>query len=107
MIYITEKAAKQFKSISDAEGIGHYIVRVKVKGGGCAGFEYELDFDDQVGELDESFELDGVKVVCDPMSMQYIEGTTIDFSDGLMGSGFVFNNPTATGSCGCGHSFDV
>lgn len=107
MIYITEKAAKQVKFISDSEGIGYYIIRVAVKGGGCAGFEYDLGFDDKINELDEVYELDGVKVVVDPMSIQYIEGTTIDYSDGLMGQGFRFNNPTAKGSCGCGHSFDA
>lgn len=107
MIYLTEKAAKQLKVFSDEQAIGHYIVRVKVMGGGCAGFEYDMGFDDTVGELDEVFELDGVKIVCDPMSMQYIEGTVIDYVEGLMGVGFKFNNPTAKGSCGCGHSFDV
>jgi iron-sulfur cluster insertion protein len=107
MIYITEKAAKQIRLIADEQGIDNYCIRVKVKGGGCAGFEYDLGFDDQVGELDEVCELDGVKVIVDPISMQYIEGTAIDWGDGLLGSGFRFNNPSATGSCGCGHSFSA
>lgn len=107
MIYLTEKAAKQIKIIAEDECIGYHIIRVKVKGGGCAGFEYDLNFDDKIGEDDEVSELDGVKVVCDPMSMQYLDGTVIDYGDSLMGSGFKFNNPTATGTCGCGHSFDV
>lgn len=107
MIALTEKAAKQIRTIADEECIGYYIIRVKVKGGGCAGFEYDLGFDDQINETDEVFELDGVKVICDPMSMQYVEGTVIDYGDSLMGSGFTFNNPTAKASCGCGHSFDA
>ena len=107
MIYLTEKAAKQVREVSDGEGIGYYIIRVKVRGGGCAGFEYDLAFDDKINETDEVFELDGVKLVCDPMSLQYIEGTVIDYGDSLMGSGFKFSNPTAKGSCGCGSSFDA
>jgi iron-sulfur cluster insertion protein len=107
MIYLTEKAAKQVKIIADDEGIGYYIIRVKVKGGGCAGFEYDLNFDEQITDMDEVFELDGVKIVCDPMSLQYLEGTVVDYGDSLMGSGFKFSNPKAKGSCGCGHSFDA
>jgi iron-sulfur cluster insertion protein len=106
MIYLTEKAAKQIKIIADDEGIGHYIIRVGCKGGGCAGFSYDLNFDDKINELDEVFELDGVKIVCDPMSMQYLEGTVVDYGDSLIG-GFSFKNPNAKGSCGCGHSFDA
>lgn len=107
MIYITEKAAKQVKIIAEEEGINYHIIRCKVRGGGCAGFEYDLNFDDQIGELDEISELDGVKVICDPMSMQYLEGTVIDWEEGLMGAGFKFKNPTAKATCGCGHSFDA
>ena len=107
MIYLTEKAAKQLKIFSEEQDIGHTTVRVKIMGGGCAGFSYDMAFDETIGELDEIFELGGVKVVCDPMSMQYIEGTVIDWVDGLMGAGFKFNNPTAKGSCGCGNSFDA
>jgi iron-sulfur cluster insertion protein len=107
MIFLTEKAAKQVKIIADDEGIGYYIIRVKVKGGGCAGFEYDLNFDEQITDMDEVFELDGVKIVCDPMSLQYLEGTVVDYGDSLMGSGFKFSNPKAKGSCGCGHSFDA
>lgn len=107
MIYLTEKAAKQVKIVADEQDIGYYIIRVKVKGGGCAGFEYDLGFDDQITDMDEVFELDGVKVVCDSMSLQYLEGTVVDYGDSLMGSGFKFNNPKAKASCGCGSSFDA
>lgn len=107
MIYITEKAAKQVRFISDSEGIGYYIIRVKVRGGGCSGFTRELEFDNQIGELDEVFELDDVKVICDPISFQYLDETTIDYTDGLMGQGFMFDIPKSTGSCGCGKSFSA
>lgn len=104
MIYLTEKAAKQIVEISEAEGIGHLIVRVKVIGGGCAGFTNDMVFDDQVGEMDEVFELDGVKVVCDPLSFQYLDETTIDWVESPYGSGFKFLNPNVKGTCGCGSS---
>jgi iron-sulfur cluster insertion protein len=107
MITITEKAIKAVKSISDDEGIGYYIVRLKVKGGGCAGFTYDMYFDDLINEADEVIETDGIKVVVDPLSVQYLEGVTVDFVDDTYGRGFKFINPNATGSCGCGSSFSV
>jgi iron-sulfur cluster insertion protein len=107
MLYITEKAAKKIKELSNEEGIGHYSVRVKVIGGGCAGFSYDMCFDDKVGELDEVCELDDVKVISDPLSFQYLDEAVIDYQDGLISAGFKFNNPNATGSCGCGSSFSV
>ena len=107
MIYLTEKAAKQVKTISDDEGIGYYIIRVRVLSGGCSGFRQEIEFDDKITEYDEVFETDGVKVVIDQISHSYMEGTSIDYGDSLMGAGFKFKNPTSTGSCGCGKSFSV
>lgn len=107
MIHITEKAAKKIEEISNEEGIGHYSVRVKVIGGGCAGFTYDMYYDDQVGEMDEVCELDGVKVVVDPLSFQYLDEVVIDYMDGPISAGFKFNNPNTTGSCGCGSSFSV
>lgn len=107
MIHITEKAAKQIEEISNAEGIGHYSVRVRVVGGGCAGFSYDMYFDDQVTDMDETFELDGAKVIVDPLSFQYLDEMVIDYVDGPMGAGFKFNNPNVKGSCGCGSSFSV
>jgi len=104
MIYLTEKAAKMIEEISNAEGIGHYTVRVKIVGGGCAGFSQDMYFDDTIGEMDEVTELDGIKVVVDPLSFQYLDETTIDYIDGPMGGGFKFLNPNVTGSCGCGSS---
>ena len=107
MIHITEKAAKKIEEISNEEGIGHYCVRVRVVGGGCAGFTNDMYFDDQVGEMDETFELDGVKVIVDPLSFQYLDEVVIDYVDSQFGAGFKFNNPNVTGSCGCGSSFSV
>jgi iron-sulfur cluster insertion protein len=103
-MHITEKAVQMIKEISNDQGIGHYIVRVKVIGGGCAGFSYDMIFDDVIGDMDEVVELDGVKVICDAVSFQYMEGTVVDYNDSLMGAGFCFKNSTQTG-CGCGKSF--
>lgn len=108
MIQLTEKAALKIVEISNAEGIGHYSVRAKVMGGGCAGFSYDMSFDDQVGDMDEVIEITDyygtVKVVIDQISYQYLDDSTIDWIDGLIGAGFKFINPKATGSCGCGNS---
>lgn len=104
---ITETAAREIKTIIqqqelDAENVR---LRVGVKGGGCSGFSYLLDLTEQHRDTDELFEEHEIKVVCDPKSYLYLNGTTIDFKDEVMGRGFVFNNPNATSSCGCGSSF--
>jgi iron-sulfur cluster assembly protein len=108
-ILLTEKAAAEIKSIVkdkelDAEKV---CLRVGVRGGGCSGFNYILDLTEQNGDQDEAFEQHGVKVVCDPKSYLYLNGTTIDFKDEMMARGFVFNNPNATSTCGCGSSFNA
>lgn len=107
MMHLTEKAAKKIEEIANAEGVGHYIIRAKVLGGGCAGFSYDIYFDDQISELDEVAELDGVKLVTDLMSFQYLDGVTVDFVETEMGGGFKFYNPNVKGTCGCGSSFSV
>lgn len=106
-VELTETAAREIKTIIqqqelDAEKIR---LRVGVKGGGCSGFSYVLDLTEQDRETDEQFEKHGIKIVCDPKSYLYLNGVTIDFKDEIMGRGFVFNNPNATGTCGCGSSF--
>lgn len=106
MIQVTEHAITKLKEFAAAEDLP-LIVRLKVLGGGCAGFSYDMCFEPKVGETDEVVEQDGVTVVCDPMSFQYLDEVTIDFVDGLMGAGFKFLNPKAKGSCGCGSSFDM
>ncbi len=108
-IEITETAAREIQTIVDREELDAEKVRLRVgvRGGGCSGFSYLLDLTEQTDEGDETFELNGIKVVCDPKSYLYLNGTTIDFKDEIMGRGFVFNNPNATSTCGCGSSFNA
>jgi iron-sulfur cluster assembly protein len=108
MITITDRAASEVKRIVAEQKLPEQTaLRVGVKGGGCSGFSYTLGFDDQMSETDQIYEIDGVKVVCDPKSFLYLNGTQIDFEDNLMGRGFKFGNPNAAKSCGCGESFSV
>ena len=107
MITITEKAAAKVKEIAEAEALGGQGLRLRVIGGGCAGFSYDLYFEDQVGEMDEEFVSNGVKLYVDPLSFQYLESTEIDYVEGIHGSGFKFNNPNVKGTCGCGSSFQA
>lgn len=106
-ITLTETAAREIKTIIQQQELDAQNVRLRVgvKGGGCSGFSYLLDLTEQHRDTDESFDEHGIKVVCDPKSYLYLNGTTIDFKDEIMGRGFVFNNPNATSSCGCGSSF--
>jgi iron-sulfur cluster insertion protein len=108
MIFLTEKAVEKLKQIADAEGITKLIVRAKVMGGGCAGFRYDMYFEDKdPTDMDEKFEHDGVTLIVDPLSYQYLDGTDIDYVESMITSGFKFNNPNTTGTCGCGHSFSA
>lgn len=106
-ITLTDKAKEMIKEISDAEGIGHYSVRVKVLGGGCAGMTHDMIFEDKISKMDNVFSFDDVKVIIDMMSFEYLEGTEIDYLDGSMGAGFKFINPNVNKSCGCGSSFSM
>ena len=104
---LTPVAAEKVIEIRRAEDIEpHYALRVKVIGGGCAGFQYDLFFDEQA-EGDTVVESHGVTLVSDAMSFMYLMGTEIDYVEGLQGAGFKFGNPNTTGSCGCGSSFSV
>jgi iron-sulfur cluster assembly accessory protein len=104
---LTDTAADKVREIRETETIEpHYALRVKVMGGGCSGFQYDLYFDEHA-EGDYVFESSGVKLVADQMSFMYLMGTQIDYVEGLQGAGFKFNNPNTTGSCGCGSSFSV
>lgn len=105
MITLTEKAAEKVKEIRAAENLGQQGLRVRVMGGGCSGFQYDLHFEEETTELDQMFEVDGIKIYVDMMSIQYLEGTQIDYVEGLHGAGFKFVNPKAKGTCGCGSSF--
>ncbi|HVS20183.1 MAG TPA: iron-sulfur cluster assembly accessory protein [Planctomycetota bacterium] len=108
MIGVTERAAKEVARIIDEQKLPDgTALRVGVKGGGCSGFSYTLGFDDSLSDVDQISEANGVRVVCDPKSFLYLNGTEIDFEDNLMGRGFKFGNPNAAKSCGCGESFSV
>ncbi len=107
-IVLTERAAQEVFSIKEKNNIpATHSLRLGVKGGGCSGLSYVLAFDDVIKEKDLILEKHGVKIVVDQKSMFYLSGTTLDFSDGLNGRGFVFNNPQAAKTCGCGSSFGV
>lgn len=109
-ITLTDSAAKEIKSIITDQNLPaeKTRLRVGVKGGGCSGFSYMLDLvEDEPGEMDEQFESNGVPIVVDMKSYLYLNGAEIDFKDEVMGRGFVFKNPNATSSCGCGHSFQA
>ena len=108
MITLTERAAKELHRIVDEQKLPEgTVLRVGVKGGGCSGFSYSLGFDDTVHEDDQTAETDGFRVVCDPKSFLYLNGTQVDFEESLMGRGFKFGNPNASKTCGCGESFSV
>lgn len=105
---LTPKAVKMVKITREEEGIeDSYGLRVAVRGGGCSGFEYALDFEKDRRETDEIIQYDGLTVFVDPISARYLKGTTIDYALGMSGTGFKFKNPKATGTCGCGSSFAI
>ncbi|MCY7362149.1 MAG: iron-sulfur cluster assembly accessory protein [Ignavibacteria bacterium] len=107
-VNVTEKAVKEMKRIMEENKItGEYGLRIGVKGGGCSGLTYTLGFDPEERAGDTIIEKDGVKIFIDMKSNMYLNGTEIDFTDGLTGKGFVFNNPNAVKTCGCGSSFGV
>ena len=108
-IILTETAAREVSTIIKQQELdaSKVALRVGVKGGGCSGFSYLLDLTEQQRDNDEVFEQHGVRVICDPKSLLYLDGTTVDFKDEVMGRGFVFSNPNATSSCGCGSSFSA
>ena len=108
-VNITEIAAREIKSIIEQQEIDPDTVylRVGVKGGGCSGFSYVLDLTEAVKDSDEVFEQHGIRIICDPKSLLYLGGTNVDFKDEVMGRGFVFSNPNATSTCGCGSSFNA
>lgn len=107
-IDITQKALNQILRIKKENNISdHHALRVGVKGGGCSGLTYQMVFDAEIKDGDTVIEKDGLKLIVDGKSLFYLSGTILDFSDGLNGRGFVFNNPNAVKTCGCGESFGV
>jgi iron-sulfur cluster assembly protein/iron-sulfur cluster insertion protein len=105
VITVTESAAKKVKELVEAEGNNELALRVAVRPGGCSGFSYEMFFDSDFAADDQKAEFDGVKVVVDSASLQYLSGASLDYKEGLMGAGFTINNPNTTRTCGCGNSF--
>lgn len=107
-IKVTEKAVKQVKLVMQENNIPEeYGLRIGVKGGGCSGLSYSLGFDAGAREGDKIIDAEGVKLFVDGKSLFYLTGTELDFTDGLNGRGFIFNNPNATKTCGCGSSFSA
>jgi len=104
-IVLTEKAVEMVKSAMTQEGLDGHGIRVGVVGGGCAGFQYSMDFENEAKDGDLTFEQEGIRVFVDPMSSMYLQGVTIDYVQGLQGAGFKFENPNARNTCGCGSSF--
>lgn len=107
MLQLTDNAVSKVKTLLASENKEGYGLRVAVKGGGCSGFEYGLTWEQDKGENDQEMEFDGLRVFIDAMSVLYLEDVQIDYIDGLQGSGFKIENPNATGTCGCGHSFSM
>lgn len=107
MVTLTENAVRKIKEVQVAENKPGALLRVSVAGGGCSGLSYKLDFVEAQGEKDKVFEQGGVRVAVDPKSYLYLQGMELDYSGGLNGKGFVFNNPNAKKSCGCGSSFSA
>jgi len=107
MFSVTTKAASEIKKLLAEENIPNAVLRVRVVPGGCSGFSYEMGFDDEIEKSDEVIESDGVRVAIDELSVPYLQGGVLDFNDGLNGTGFAISNPNATGSCGCGQSFNA
>ena len=104
---ITGNAAARIKRIIAEDGGSGLMLRIAVSGGGCSGFQYGFSLDSAVTEDDENLERDGIKVVIDSVSVQYMKGAEIDFVEDLVGASFQINNPNATSKCGCGTSFSV
>jgi len=106
-LHLTTKAAEKVREIRAAEGLGEQGLRVRVIGGGCSGFSYDLFFEDEISDLDQKFESHGISMYVDMMSYQYLEGVEIDYVESLLGAGFKFQNPNAKSTCGCGSSFSA
>lgn len=105
MINLSERAAQKVQDILREQNKEGWALRVGVINGGCSGFKYRLGFDQNTSSMDEVYEDKGVKILIDAQSAMYLIGTEVDYQESLMGSGFVFSNPNATKTCGCGSSF--
>ncbi len=106
-LQFTDSAARKVKTLIADEENPNLKLRVYITGGGCSGFQYGFTFDDKINEDDMTIEKQGVALVVDPMSLQYLVGGSVDYTEGLEGSRFVVNNPNAKTTCGCGSSFSI
>ena len=106
-IGFSSAAAKKVSEMIKDEGNAQLMLRIYIQGGGCSGFQYGFQFDENVSDDDIVVTTDGVTLLLDPMSMQYLEGAEVDYTEGLQGAQFVVNNPNASATCGCGSSFSV
>ena len=107
LVELTDKAAEEVKRLIEAKDLQDHYLRIGVEGGGCSGLMYSLHLDNQVNDSDRVFETKGVKLVCNPQSAVYLNGTQIDYVTSMVGGGFKFINPNASRSCGCGSSFSA
>ncbi len=107
MIELTEQAVEAVKSFRTEEGKNGAGLRIAIVGGGCSGFQYDLSLVDKASENDETYDFSGLSVFVDKNSLIYLKGTVVDYVNDIRGSGFVFQNPNAHSSCGCGHSFEA
>lgn len=106
-LVFTSAAANKVADLIAEEGNPDLMLRIYIQGGGCSGFQYGFNFDENINEGDEVVETDGVKLLIDPMSIQYLTGAEVDYTEGLQGAQFVIRNPNASTTCGCGSSFSV
>ena len=106
-INLSDRAVRKVQHLVADEGNAQLKLRVFITGGGCSGFQYGFTFDELVAEDDTTLQKDGVTLLVDPMSMQYLAGSVVDYTEGLEGSRFIVDNPNATATCGCGSSFSI
>lgn len=107
IISLSESAVKEVKRLINVQGLTEGGLRLGVKGGGCSGLSYTINFDEKIGQYDSVYEIEGVKVIIDAKSAIYLQGTQLDFQKDLMGGQFKFVNPNANKTCGCGESFSA
>ncbi len=107
VITLSESALNEVKRLMNVQGLTEGGLRLGVKGGGCSGLSYTINFDDKIGQYDQVYEFDGVKIIVDAKSAIYLQGTQLDFHKDLMGGSFKFVNPNAQKTCGCGESFSA
>ncbi len=106
-ITLTDAALKEVKRLINVQGITEGGLRLGVKGGGCSGLSYTINFDEKIGQYDQVYDFEGVKVIVDAKSAIYLQGTQLDYQKDLMGGSFKFVNPNANKTCGCGESFSA